>query len=41
MKVVELYNQGYGSNHISKMLHISDSVVETCHSYTFGINRII
>ena len=29
IKVVELYKQGYGSTHISKMLHISDTVVET------------
>jgi transposase len=29
MRVVELYNQGYGSRSISKELHISDTVVET------------
>lgn len=29
IRVVELYNQGYGSPHISKLLHISDTVVET------------
>lgn len=29
MKVVELYNQGYDSSHISKMLNISVTVVKT------------
>ncbi len=29
IKVVELYKQGYGSTSISKLLHISDTVIET------------
>lgn len=29
IKVIELYKQGYGSTHISKLLHISDTVVKT------------
>jgi transposase len=29
IRVVKLYNQGYGSIQISKLLHISDTVVET------------
>jgi len=29
IKVLELYNQGYGSTHISKVLHISVTVVKT------------
>lgn len=29
IKVVELYNQGYGSTHISKMLNVSVTVVKT------------
>jgi transposase len=29
MRVIELYEQGYGSRSISKELHISDTVVET------------